>query len=236
VPSLAGVPISTRIEFLTATLRLAQQEGTDEALHHASFGVESLFDEGATPGDRAELYVSVPPDLMETFCAAYALIPRELRARWKREMAAGYEEMAREAEADGDHEFADAARANVAPQRRAARALASNGTATPALRDARRVSTKSLNRVLRNERLPTLRVPRRLRASCEHRYRRTPGRKPVRRSGSRRTPAPTRGDPDPDGDPEPPAPSPGAGWQARLGAVESIDAAFALPIRKEAAR
>jgi hypothetical protein len=211
------IPVCQRAEFLAATLMLAKQEGTEEALHAASRGLEVLFDEGMDPSTRGLLVVSVPPDLAETFIAAYSLIPRELRAKWKRETANGYERMADEAEANGDHLLADAARANIAPQRRAARALAGKASATPALHNARRRSTKSLNRLLRDEGLPTLPVPR---AVCEPRHRRAPGRKPIRRPGSRRTTAPTRGDPDGDGDPEPPAQGPGARRQAPLGALE----------------
>ena len=235
-PRVRDLPVSIRIELLIATLGLAHQEGTDEALYAASLGVEVLFDEGTNPSVRGQMYASVPPDLRETFCAAHDLIPRELRAKWKREMADGYEQMAREAEAAGDHVFAAAARANAAPQRRAARALAGNGPATPALRDARRTSTKTLNRALRDRGTKASRAA--LRVNCEHRNRRASGTKPVKRRGSRRTTAPTRGSPDddPDGDLPPPAPGPGARWQALLGALESIDAALALPILRGVAR
>jgi hypothetical protein len=61
-------------------------------------------------------------------------------------------------------------------------------------------------------------VPRRPLAPCSRVRPRTPGAKPIKRQGSRRTTSPTRGSPDdPDGDPEPPAPAPGAERHKELG-------------------
>jgi hypothetical protein len=73
---------------------------------------------------------------------------------------------------------------------------------------------------------------------CDQRHRRASRGRPIRRRGSRRTCAPTRGDPDSDGDPEPPAPAPGEWWWASLGGETCIErlSERRLPLTEESSR
>ena len=147
---------------------------------------------------------------------------RCLEIRAAEAMLEAYELFRQSAELSGDEQTIRETTAMVNRKRAHLKALRSGDEEEipRAQRQSARTVRAGLNRHRRDFGLRPLpmRPPLLRLATCEQRNRRAPGRKSVKRPGSRRTTAPTRGDPDPDGDLPPPAPGPGARWQALLGA------------------
>jgi hypothetical protein len=145
VQERAGLLVATVAESLKRDNPDTGPEAFEAAVRVVAVLLDGLSREERLNLCQAMMSCSLP--LSVAWCQLIVELPRGLRSTLRADRAAGYERMAREVEAKGDTEFAEAARSNVVPQLRAASALRRKRDAMQELRAATVASTKSRNRV-----------------------------------------------------------------------------------------